>query len=614
MLDPIAQAFRIDVPVGIPGIFATKLNLYFSSKSYVGNGVSVYICEMENGYPNTSKVLPFSNAYLPAVEVNTSSTSTTSTTFTFEAPVYLANQREYAFIVKPDGNDPDYRLWIAELGGSDTISGNQIYSPPFASTLFYSYTYSTWTAVQTQYVKFDLYRANFDTAGGYAMLSNDRNDYFVIANVAYANSSVGVRTGDLVLGSTNNTVSTSNSQISGTIIYSNMSGGYLAIANSTGVFANISGNVNFIQIHRPVSESNLTYTNTTLIATANLVSIRNIAVNSLAPRIAELRPPGTYIGYSYYGTNNSATIDTDSKVVNNETEVDMDDYERYIYSYSNENYNSMAGKSLKIKVNMQSYSSYVSPVIDLVRTKALAIQNLVTPTTANVYNEQFNSGTSSTKYVSKPIILASGQDAEDLKIYVSAFRPVGTDVLVYVKFHNASDPDILLNKNWTLMNNDSSNLRSNPKSPLNYVEYTYSVPTVNALPTTAYFNSTGAVLKTGSNNAAVSISNTSAVVTGTSNSLFTTEFRTDNTIRVNGESRKVITISNNTSLTVDYPFSSVLSAQSYFLVSNSGLTYTDSAGTTYVSFKTFSIKVVLLADSGSLVPVVDDIRAIALQV
>lgn len=613
MLDPLAQAFRVDVAGGYAGIFVTKLDLYFQTKSLRDNGVTVYICELENGYPNTTKILPLSTAYMSAVTISVSDTADISTTFTFEAPVYLTNQREYCFVVKPDGNDPDYKLWIGELGGTDIVTGNQIFTPPLASTLFYSYTYSTWTAVQTQYVKFDLYRANFTSSSGSIILNNRNTDFFRLANTTFANTSIGVRPGDKVYAATNNTPSTVNTDISGVLIYSNLGSGILSITDSTGNFANVSGNTTCIQIHRPVSANSLVANSTTLIVTANLTSIFNITADAIVPRIGQIQPPGSSINYKFSGVSNSYSLDTTNKLIENEIENEFTDYPRVIMSYSNELYNSLGNKSLTLQLDLNSDNSYISPLVDLLRVKSLAISNLIDSTTSNTYNEQNNSGNTASKYISKPIVLAAGQDAEDLKVYISAYRPVGTDIKAYVKFLNGSDYDTILNKSWTLLTNDNDNLKSNPKNPNDILEFTYSVPTVNALPTTAYFNEGGLIQKTGSGAATVSVSNTSPSVVGSS-SLFINEFRIGNSIKVGSDIRQVIFISNNEHLTVDSPFSSVMTGENYYLSSNSGLTYTDVNGITYISFKTFAIKLVLLADSTSLIPRILDVRAIALQI
>ena len=89
--------------------------------------------------------------------------------------------------------------------------------------------------------------------------------------------------------------------------------------------------------------------------------------------------------------------------------------------------------------------------------------------------------------------MAAGQDAEDLKIYLTAYRPIGTDIKVFARFLNGEDYDVITNKSWTLMSMDNYYLYSDPKNINDNIEYTFSVPTsapVNPAPSTAaYLNS-----------------------------------------------------------------------------------------------------------------------------
>jgi hypothetical protein len=60
------------------------------------------------------------------------------------------------------------------------------------------------------------------------------------------------------------------------------------------------------------------------------------------------------------------------------------------------------------------------------------------PSTPALYN----------KYISVPITLAEGQDAEDLNVILTAYRPPSTDVKVYVKIIHNEDSDTIVNAPW----------------------------------------------------------------------------------------------------------------------------------------------------------------------
>ena len=48
-------------------------------------------------------------------------------------------------------------------------------------------------------------------------------------------------------------------------------------------------------------------------------------------------------------------------------------------------------------------------------------------------------GNALSKYVSRTVTLGEGLDAEDIKVFVNAYKPAGTDVKVYAKAINQAD-------------------------------------------------------------------------------------------------------------------------------------------------------------------------------
>lgn len=61
-------------------------------------------------------------------------------------------------------------------------------------------------------------------------------------------------------------------------------------------------------------------------------------------------------------------------------------------------------------------------------------------TTASIYSEMFAGlGESNVRYISQPITLADGQDAEDMRVLVSAFKPPRGKIYVFGRFVNQYD-------------------------------------------------------------------------------------------------------------------------------------------------------------------------------
>ena len=185
--DPLAQTFLIEQR---GGAFLTKLDIFFATKDSA-IPVTLEIREVVNGYPG-KRVLPFSKVTLKPEQVRLSSTTVnldgvatnsydTATTFTFPSPVYVQENTEYAIVLASDSNN--YKVWISQVGEQMPGTARTISEQPYLGSLFKSQNASTWTADQTQDLKFTLYRAKFDTS--------------VIGNVEYVNDAVPLQRLDI---------------------------------------------------------------------------------------------------------------------------------------------------------------------------------------------------------------------------------------------------------------------------------------------------------------------------------------------------------------------------------------------------------------------------------
>lgn len=561
--EPIAQALTINTPNKEAGIFATSLELYFQQKSQSFQevngvntypyGVTVYLCETNNGYPDGSKILPFSTVHLDYNSINVSNTSANvATKFNFESPVFLQNGLTYAFIVKPDNNDPDYRVYSANLGNLDIDTNQQVFQQPAVGTAFYGATTTQWTALQTEYIKFKLNRAAFSNAYGNAVFNNANTDFLTVYNVTYSNSSVGILSGDYVFESTNSTVTTANTSKKGTLEFYDDVKGTVYVANTTG---NFTPNT-FIQIHRFANASLSSAPNTTtLIAYANTGNLQNVQVNALVPQFAAITPAGTGLVLNYKGTSNTYGADTGEYPVNSGTETEFYDRERIVASRTNENNYMSSAKSLTLRAYMTTDSELISPVIDTVRYQQLAIANKVDSVSFD-YQEFFNDGNAKSKYVSQIVTLADGQDAQDLNVTLTAYRPPQCDIQVWVKFMNGEDIDPMNAKIWAPLINKNVDIFCDPSNPGDFKEFTFTVP--------QYYG----MLQT---NGTITCTNSSSNVVGTGTA-FTTDLKTGWYINMlanstfNETTRQIVNITNNTVLTLDQPFNGNYTANAFFIV------------------------------------------------
>jgi hypothetical protein len=459
---------------------------------------------------------------------------------------------EYAFVVQPDNNDPDYDVWSANVGDVDVSTGLQVYTQPAVGTAFYGATTSQWTALQTEYIKFRLNVANFTQSNGTAIFNNSNTDYLEVDSVGYSNSTVMILPGDTVYVASNSTPNTVNVSAYGILKGYDAESETFTVSRSTGGFSSNG----FVQVHRFANASANTPNSSTLIAYANVSSLYNPLVDAVMPCFAEISPPGTSLAIGYRGISNAYSADTVSNPVFIGAESELYDKERVVASRSNEVASMSGAKSTNVALSLTSDSYLLSPLIDTVRSDLFAVGNLVDPVDF-VYNEYFNNGVSKSKYVSEVVTLAPGQDSQDLQVIITAHRPPNTDIKVFARFLNSQDPDPIESKTWTPLFNTGFSLFSSPSNTQDYGEFTYTTYSSYPLIATA---------------GGVTSSNASNVVTGTSTK-FGTEIQLGWWVNMianttfSDESRQVTSISNSSSMTLNKAFNGNYSNSTVFVVS-----------------------------------------------
>lgn len=156
-VDPLAQSILTESE---GGMFLTSVDLFFKTKDK-SLPVSVELRNMVNGYPGQT-VFPFSTVFKNPEDINISTDGSVSTTFTFESPVYVQDKEEFCFVVLSNSNE--YEVFHSRMGDPDIITGETISGQPYGGSLFKSQNASTWTAEQTDDLKFNLRIATFNTS------------------------------------------------------------------------------------------------------------------------------------------------------------------------------------------------------------------------------------------------------------------------------------------------------------------------------------------------------------------------------------------------------------------------------------------------------------------
>lgn len=157
--DPLAQSFFVDAKAYPQGMFVTSIGVYFKTVDHSAQ-VVMEIREMSNGLPS-SRILPKAHAVVPGYATQASKNASVATIFRFRHPVYLKPSTDYCFVLK--SSSLGYNVWSSTVGNIDVKTGKVIDSQPFSGTCFKSENNYTWIPSPLEDLKFDLYKANFDT-------------------------------------------------------------------------------------------------------------------------------------------------------------------------------------------------------------------------------------------------------------------------------------------------------------------------------------------------------------------------------------------------------------------------------------------------------------------
>ncbi len=607
--DPISQTFVCAPQRRTSGVFITKVDLYFARKSSE-LPITLQIRESVNGFP-TKVIPPYASKTLQASQVVANSTvATNATTFTFDSPVFLETNKMYALCVLPAGDNQDYVLWTAELGGIDVDRNVLIDKQPASGVLFTSSNDDTWSEIQNEDMKYRIWRANFTTSTGTVYLQNDDIDFFTVDNrtgtfnigekinseailsfsnnaavpvgtvlksraaatggpqtpfdfygvgiptVNYANGVVrqvvGYTSGIVTVkidafgifptntsANTNNLYTGSNTWIGNTTTFTaNTARGYVSFADrsrgrlfvdrSSGGFANgyIRGSISG--------------------SSARIVSVDNIGINAFVPKIPQISYGNTQISWAVRTTSTGGIIDTNFEPLQVSIDNEIIDAEKRLYGKTNESsLTPVAGsrKSFVMRGTLRTTDNFVSPVLDTSRFNSILLKNNIN---SDVTNEHLDFGNAQARYISKKVVLADGQEAEDLVVYLTAYKPLGTNINVYVRIHNPEDPQSFSQKDFTpLRQVTASNTFSDSVNRRDFREFEY-------------------------------------------------------TFSANAAGQNFLASSNS---------------HAYLNSANGNvIAYRSSDGSIYHTYKTFSIKIVMTSTSGThIIPLVRDMRAIALQ-
>ena len=521
--DPVAQTFIIEKDNFPNGAFLRSIKVFFATKPTVGNApdVELSIVGTLNGYPD-GKTLDYSIVRKKVREINVSSNphyldATTATEFVFKAPVYIQSNKLYAFILK--STSPDYTVYYAQQNSiavpstakrlptdSNPTNPTKIGQTPYVGGLFESQNGITWEVDQSKQMMFVIDQCVFDITKnpniefslprGLPFRSLGINDLTYAIDPEFASNltgnfsqkvpfirsdAVNLTTSDFTPTGTTiayTASSTLNDGANTTIGPATAFPGRLASPtiddlpyddergprillrganNSFRLFASLTstdGNISPVVSDDGVSLYNIRY------------QINNLPLSNSMISIADG-------GTGYFPANVTATVS------NPDIGSDV----------------AVCGVTLTANVVTNVY--VISPGSGYITTPTITITGgNTTPSIIAVRGETSARGgdIGTARYVAKTVKLTPENESGDLRVFYTAYKPVGSEIYVYYKILNNDDTDTIDAKSWQLMTQTTGISYSLSKTDLiefecapgiggtanNYVSYSKGTETYNS--------------------------------------------------------------------------------------------------------------------------------------
>ena len=431
-VDPLAQTFLVS-PIQYPeGMFLSKIRVCFKSKDDV-IPVTLQVRPTVNGFPSSSVIYPHGTVSLTPDKVKITDSpslddSSKYTDFIFDAPIYL-QPGEHSFVLLANSNK--YEMFIAEIGATDLVTQRLISEQPYGGSLFLSQNGSTWTADQNSDMMFRMFRYSFSTSPTFAEFIMEYPD-----TAATPYDLTHLVAGEVVMANTSLSYQFNSEQFNSEALSAGYVG-YQPISPSTDydmnvdgfgtrVFNPATGNTTFL-LRATLDNSTSLVTPFLDISRIGFIAVNNI-INNLGLSNNNIVVANT--GSAYANTDDVTITITGgggsgalarANVVNNAID----------FVYIEEPGSGYTGIPT-ITVTPGSFGGSGANVIAIGETSP-------------------KGGPAEARYITRSVTLNDGFDSGDLRVYLTAYRPQGSRILVYVKMLSISDPDAFEDKGYTLL-------------------------------------------------------------------------------------------------------------------------------------------------------------------
>lgn len=466
IIDPIAQTFIIDEQNFPNGLFLSSISLFFKSKPSTNIPIRLSIVSTLNGYP-TGQTLDYSVVTLNTESVKVSAAPhykdpNSVTKFTFDSPVYINPGVLYAFVLQTSSDE--YELWTAQQNDSallstskpeftdaDPANPTKIVTTPYVGDLFESQNSLTWTASQTKDLMFIINRCKFNIntsptlsfvvpKGLPERMRIESNTATATSNATY--DALNVSATDLTPSGTaltyqyTTTLNTGASDGPYTVVP-----GKFGTPKSTDIYLNDNRGPRVLNYN-----SNSSF---------KIQATFSSSSDAVSPVIAQ---DGFNLWTTRYRINNMGLANDNIYLISGGTGYLANANGTITYpGISVSAPDAIDGTQAFVAANVHM-GNIVSVYVTTEGSGYLKTPTIVVSNTANVTANVIVAGETSpsggnalARYLTNTVTLAEGNDSGDLRVYLTAYRPSNSDVLVYYKIVARDDTQFMDDGNWQLM-------------------------------------------------------------------------------------------------------------------------------------------------------------------
>ena len=484
----LAYAVPIKVPNGEEGIFLTSVDIFVAQK-HPTLGMWCEVRELDAGGGITGNAVPFSAVWFTNGEITESTNGIDHPlNVAFESPIFLYANKSYAFVIHPEAANPNYYFWISRIGQEDRNTKKPVIGRLNFGATFTTNNNTLWVPEKDVDLTCKWYRASFRTTPGTFVIANKPKEKLYLTDIQGGLEGFGepfvtgdrltltISTGtapidnDFIIGGTSQVNAKVMKVSSGTYYTSNIRfgiegatfiNGSTGASRGTGTITSIDRGAGYLEYYKEspfttqmiLTSSNGKFSNGECIfdisdeGSATISSVENLRYSVIDFEPAIIKFSQTGISHEMSTTSNTGT--TDAYFRFDPSENYTFDEEKAIFSRSNEIKYLSSKYSNNIRTTMTTSTDYLSPVFDIRRSHSIIVDNLINSDATGEASTQ--GGQLFNKYISKIVTLADYQDAEDMNVFLTAYRPPSTDVRVWIKLLNGQDSDPMAQKTWIEM-------------------------------------------------------------------------------------------------------------------------------------------------------------------